>query len=1163
MDTPTQPTGRGLRALLATQFFNAFNDNAFKLIICLMAAKIMGDNSRFVPMAGAVFTLPFIVLSPVAGVVADRFSKRSVAVWAKIAEAVILVLGCVALWRHSPTGMLIVLGLMGVQSTFFSPVKYGLLPELLPDRDLSRGNGQLELWTFLAIIAGTAAAAPLLRFFEGGLTLPGGWTVGFRDQVHLTGVVLVGIAVAGVCTGLMIPPVPAASPVAGDAGGGFVRRTLAALREIRGIPALYLCVLGSAAFWLVGALFQMNVLLYADTMPGAGPLRGGTLLTITALGIGLGSVLAGRWSGEKVEFGLVPLGAGLLCLCSVAVSLTVTSVAWTTVGLFLLGTGAGLYLVPLNTYIQQKSPAHSRGRILATTNMLCFCAMLLAAAVLWLLNDRLGLTPAQVFLVTGVVLFGLLVYTVYLLPDFLVRFLGWALTHSVYRIRVRGRDNLPRTGGALLVCNHMSYADAVLLQVSTQRFIRFIMAREFYESKWFNPLCRLMKAIPISKDEGPKGLVASLRQAAEYLEKGELVCIFAEGTITRTGNLLPFNRGFEVIMRKADAPIIPVHLDGVWGSVFSFAGGQPFSRMPGPIPYPVTVSFGRPLPGASSAWEVRQAVCELAADAFGMRPGLDELLPFRFLRQARRAPRRLCMADSTGKTLTYGQAMVAMFAFARAIRRRVGQDPMVGVMLPAGVGGALCNLAIAALGRCPVNLNFTAAEESVNHAIAKCGIRTIFSSREFLAKANLPERSQMVFMEDFVKTVTGWDKAVAALIAWAVPVWVLNRVVRPHPKLPAPGLATVLFSSGSTGTPKGVMLSNANINANIEGLNQVVFLKPDDRMLGILPLFHSFGLTGTLWYPLCTGRGVVYHPNPLDFAAVGVLTAKYRTAILCTTPTFLLGYIRKCSPEQLSSLRYLVTGAEKLTPRLAEAFRDRFGVAPLEGYGCTELSPIVGLNLPDVQGAPGLQISKREGTIGLPIPGIAVRVVDPDTFATLPCGQSGLLLVKGPNVMRGYLDDPERTAEVVRDGWYVTGDIAVIDGDGFVAIQDRLSRFSKIGGEMIPHLLIEEKIHVAAGAVSERLCVVTAVPDEKKGERLVVLYKTDSLDVVKVHQALGAAGLPNLWVPKKESFFAVDALPFLGSGKPDLKRIRSLAHGFVSETPPQPGPTLAAGPAKT
>ena len=454
---------------------------------------------------------------------------------------------------------------------------------------------------------------------------------------------------------------------------------------------------------------------------------------------------------------------------------------------------------------------------------------------------------------------------------------------------------------------------------------------------------------------------------------------------------------------------------------------------------------------------------------------------------------------------------------------------MVGILMPPTVAGALVNYAASLTGRVPVNLNYTLSAEALGSCIEQCNIRTVVTSRAFLEQLKLDVPVETILLEDIAKSIGIGRKLVAALAAALLPVGLLERLLGSKHKASMDDLATVIFSSGSTGAPKGVMLSHYNIVSNIQQIGQAFALDQHDRILGILPFFHSFGFTGTLWLPPLLGSGAVYHPNPIDGRGIGELVAEHRATFLLATPTFLQIYIRACTPEQFGSVEFVLAGAEKLSERLATAFEDRFGLRPMEGYGTTETSPVVTINTRDFRSAGFRQVGGKRGSIGHPLPGMVARIVDPDTGEARALGQAGLLLVKGPNVMQGYLGQAEKTAEVLRDGWYTTGDIAALDEDGFLAITDRLSRFSKIGGEMVPHIKVEDQLH-ELGGLTEQTFAVTGVPDERKGERLVVLYQNlDESAVQSIVEKLTGCDLPNLWKPRGDQFFKVEALPYLGT----------------------------------
>ncbi len=498
------------------------------------------------------------------------------------------------------------------------------------------------------------------------------------------------------------------------------------------------------------------------------------------------------------------------------------------------------------------------------------------------------------------------------------------------------------------------------------------------------------------------------------------------------------------------------------------------------------------------------------------------------------------MADTTGTELTYGKTLIGSFLLSRWIKQHCAAQSMIGVLLPSSVGGSLANIAILLAGKVPVNLNFTAGNAAMGSAVEQCGITTILTSRVFLAKANLETMDGMVLLEEIRRDFSSMQKLAAAIQAFVLPASWLTRRYFKNQK--ANDLATVIFSSGSTGTPKGVMLSHRNIVSNIEGIRQVIPFTRNDRIMGVLPLFHSFGFTGTLWLPLLADFGVVYHPNPTDAKTIGETVQKYKATLLISTSTFFAGYLRRCTKEEFASLRYVIAGAEKLREPVAQGYREKYGITILEGYGCTELAPVVSVNVNDVSHGNEKQVGHKPGTVGHPLPGVAVKVFDRDSGRPLPPGAEGLLLVKGPNLMLGYLGQPLLTEQALRRGWYVTGDIAAVDEDGFIRIVDRISRFSKIGGEMVPHMKVEETIN---GVLGSAAAAVTALPDEQRGEKLVAFYAQNGISREELWDKLNQSDLPKLWIPKRENLYSIESLPLLGSGKVDLRQIKAMAQEKV------------------
>jgi acyl-[acyl-carrier-protein]-phospholipid O-acyltransferase/long-chain-fatty-acid--[acyl-carrier-protein] ligase len=961
----------------------------------------------------------------------------------------------------------------------------------------------------------------------------------FQGRQAWSGGVMIGLALLGLGFSLGITRLPAANPQK-KFRANFLGDLWQQMQVMRRDRVLWLACLGNIYFWFIGQLLQQGVIDYGENVLKVGELRTTYMLAVLAIGIGLGSFAAGYLSGGKIEYGLVPLGALGLTVFAAMLWQPGLSFGHILAVVGALGFFGGFFIVPISAILQHRPAREEKGVILAAANLLSSGGLFVAAGVYWVLAVWLGLGPRGVFGIGALMTLGATVYVLWLLPDSLLRFVLWVLTHTIYRIRVDGRDNIPSKGGALFVCNHLSFVDAMLLLASTDRPVRFFVYKGMYEKPWVKPFARILGAIPISSELRPREMLHALRTASEAIQAGEVVCIFAEGQITRIGHLLPFRRGFERIMKDVEAPIIPVALDGVWGSIFSFDRGRFLWKLPRRIPYRVTVNFGQALPHTAAPFEVRERVQELLAEAWAHRKAHMKPLHRAFVRTARRHPFRFAMADATTPKVSLGSVLTRTVLLARRLRKVWGGQEMVGVLLPPSVPGALVNFAAVLMGKVPVNLNYTVSEETLRSCISQCRIKTVVTSRAFVEKLKLKVPGESVLLEELAAGPRLGEKLGALLTAWFLPVGWLERSLGREKKASLDDLLTVIFSSGSTGEPKGVMLSHYNVGSNIEQLEQVFGLSPGDGFVGVLPFFHSFGFMGTLWLPAVLGVRVVYHPNPLEAKAIGPLVSQHALTFLLATPTFLQLYMRGCSAEDFGSLRVVVTAAEKLPERLATAFEEQFGIRPLEGYGCTECAPAVTVNTHDFRSAGFRQIGAKRGKIGHPLPGMSVRIVDPETSAPQPVGQSGLMLVRGPNVMQGYLGRPDKSAEVLRDGWYVTGDIAAIDEDGFVQITDRLSRFSKIGGEMVPHIKIEEKLHELAGA-TEQTFVVAGVPDEKKGERLVVLYKLAPEQLQLCLEKLGQCDLPNLWKPRADQFFHIDALPYLGTGKLDLRKARELA----------------------
>jgi acyl-[acyl-carrier-protein]-phospholipid O-acyltransferase/long-chain-fatty-acid--[acyl-carrier-protein] ligase len=514
------------------------------------------------------------------------------------------------------------------------------------------------------------------------------------------------------------------------------------------------------------------------------------------------------------------------------------------------------------------------------------------------------------------------------------------------------------------------------------------------------------------------------------------------------------------------------------------------------------------------------------------------------IQQCRHRRGTLKLADSTGAKLTGSETLIRALVLRRILRRHFlsSDERMVGVMLPSTVAGAVANLALALDKRVSVNLNFMLDQATLDQCVERAGLQHIITSRKVLERLGMAQQPAHIILEDIPPLVGRRDKAIGAAEALAMPVELLVRRLGLDQIAPD-DLFTILFTSGSTGEPKGVMLSHRNVASNCAAVRHGIDLRNTDVLVGILPFFHAFGLTISLWMPLISDTAAIYHTSPLEAEHIGQITQEFAGTILVATPTFLRLYMARCTPEQFASLNLVATGAEPLRGDLIDAFAARFGIPPFEGYGATETSPAIAFNMPPERVPGHSHAFLKEGTVGRPIEQVAIEIRDRESGRVLPPGAEGLVWVTGPNIMLGYLDDPALTAKVVVDGWYNTHDIGRLDTDGFLTITGRDSQFSKIAGETVPHLLIESAIARLLGAVDADTPVVavTAVPDIRKGERIVVVHTTIPLTGREIGMGLRDAGVPPLYIPSPDSFVEIDALPVLPSGKVDLGAIRALA----------------------
>ena len=1137
---------RSFWSLIAVQVQVLINDNAAKLMLMTLGVIVAPElfpqsaesNAKMIKtILAAIIILPFVLFSPLAGWISDRFAKRDVIVTTLWAQFGIMAIIGLSLYIHVLSLAIFGLFLLGLQCAIFSPAKQGIIKEIVTATKISAAVGVVEVTAIASMLVGGLAGGALYDFCFTTLSNP--W-----HAAEATMGVLTGLALLSLIAGYQIQPTTA--HINQPFRAALLWEHFGQLRDVWREQPIRLCVLGISYFYgLAGALyltlFEVSASLHANGTGTAS--QTGIYAATLGFGIICGSFLVTRMTTHQVEIGLIPIGSCGLIGGTMLAGLTPPG-GWLFLGaLYGMGLAGALFVVPLNAHLQEQVDPSRRGHILSANNLFVNLFGIVAVIIQYILSAELGIDPHKQLLLYAIPTLFLTAYIIFLTPEGLLRLALGLLGRTFYRVTPVGLEGLPATGGVLLLPNHISYVDAVILQLACPRPIRFLVYDQIYRERLLCWGLRLLGAIPIS----PKKARSGIETAVSALAKGEVVCLFPEGALTRTATLQKLNRGYELIARKARVPVMPIWLENVWGSVFSYYGGHFFWKMPRVVPLQVWIYFGAPMTANEATPEtVRRSLYDLSESAFQTRPELRSHVGYESLRGLRKRFFTTIITDAYvgDRVLTGGELLAASLTFASWLKKNASEK-RIGIVLPPGLGATIANLGVILANKVPVNLNFSAGRAANEAAISQAGLQRMITAKALVDQIkDFPWLENRVDMGELIKGFSPSELKRWGAVALLSPAPLLRRWIG-LPKWGDREEAALLFTSGSSGEPKGVILTHRNIIANTAQVGAILAQNNFKSILGSLPVFHSFGFTVTFWWPLLGGPPVITYPSPLDVQKLIEIIEKHQVELLISTPTFLRAYIRKARPEQLRSLKLIVTGAEKLPLDVLNDFEKKFGIKVHEGYGMTEASPVVAVNLPDEEPSqmnPDGVLARRVGSVGRLIPGLSARIRDTETDQDLSLFESGMLWLRGANVFEGYLNDPRRTGEVLRDNWYKTGDIGRIDEDGFLFIEGRMSRFSKIAGEMVPHLTVEQKIvealnHSALGHDGPTVAVV-GVPDDKRGESLVVLT-TVPIEQNELRQKLVALGLPNLWIPK--IIKRVTTIPLMATGKFDLRACQRLA----------------------
>jgi acyl-[acyl-carrier-protein]-phospholipid O-acyltransferase / long-chain-fatty-acid--[acyl-carrier-protein] ligase len=1115
--------------LFVTQLLGAMNDNLFKnalIILTLYRLSTDGDGQILVTVASGVFVLPFFLFSATAGQIADKFEKSALIRRIKLAEILVMALGVAALHLGEPVWLIGVLFLMGTQSAFFGPLKYGILPDHLREDELVAGNGLIEAGTFVAILIGAV--------------IGGVFVLGHNGIAVISSIILVMAALGYIAS----RAIPKAQPTAANItiGANILAETWRIVAHAGSSRNLFLSILGISWFWLIGATFLSQFPTLAKDVLGGDDEVVTLLLTTFAIGIGAGSIWCNSLLKGEVSAKWVPVGA-------IAMTFFIAdfyiAVADREAGETLVGAGAflaspenwrvlfdllavaiagGLYSVPLYAILQTESAPEHRSRNIAANNILNALFMVVGALLAGAMLAS-GFTVPGVLLALAAVNALAAIYICRLLPHHLIKMVFAMILRPLFRVRVEGLENYRAAGPrAVIVANHVSFLDGVLLAVFLPGHPVFAVDTHIAKQWWARPFLSIARTFTVDPTNpfATKALVHEVRQ-------GNHLVIFPEGRITVTGALMKIHEGPGMIADKAEADLVPIRIAGAETSRLSRMKGKIRQRW-----FPrITISILPPrrfqIPESTTGRARRRIASEqlydVMSDLIFQTCDLDKTL-YQALLEARRAHGGGAdvLEDIERQPANYNRIILGSLVLGRALARLSQPGERVGFLLPNSVGAAVTLFALISQGRVPAMLNFSAGSASVVSACQTAELQTILTSRRFVEMGKLEElitsiegAVRVVYLEDIRDGVSALDK-LTGLLARPFAGWLHRRL-----GIKASDPAVVLFTSGSEGMPKGVVLSHANLLANRYQLAARVDFNASDIALNALPIFHSFGLTGGLILPLLSGVRTFLYPSPLHYRIVPALVYDTNATILFGTDTFLTGYARMGHAYDFFNVRYVFAGAEKVKDETRRVWSDRFGLRILEGYGATETAPVLAVNTP---------MHFRAGTVGRLVPGMTARLEPVQGV-----DEGGRLFVTGPNVMLGYLlADQPGVLIPPPSGEYDTGDIVDIDAEGFLRIVGRAKRFAKIAGEMVSLAAVE---NLAAKTWPEHAHAVVALPDPRKGEQLVLVTETPDASREALLATAQAEGAIELMVPRV--ILTVDAVPVLGTGKIDYPAVGDLA----------------------
>jgi acyl-[acyl-carrier-protein]-phospholipid O-acyltransferase/long-chain-fatty-acid--[acyl-carrier-protein] ligase len=1114
------------------------------LLIAYRIVETSQERIFYSMLATGIFIMPYFFFSAIAGQLADKFDRAWLVRLVKVWEVFLMVLAVPFLYLENIPLLLTLLFLMGAQSAFFSPMKYSLLPQQLYKEELVAANAYIEAGTYLAILFGTIA---------GGLLI----LIGHETQwtgYWWTGGLLLILAVAGYLASRGIPRAEAVAPDI-RLNWNFLSETVTIIRMIRRQKIVWRSILGISAFWLVGALYLAQLPGFCRDVLNAKSETVTFFLMVFSVGIGAGSLLCNRLLRGVMQTTYLPLGAlGMAIftfslflssywlpvresaepvplLLYMPVPLLLYMKEWLfwklSFDMFMVAVFGGIFTVPLYALVQGKGEPKEMARIIAGNNIINAVFMTVGTAIVALLSSWFRASIPMVFLWIALFNIYIAIYICRLLPDALIRSLVRFILVLLYRVSVRGLENYEKAGRrVLIIANHASMLDGVLIAAFMPEKVTFAINTHMARKWWMRPMLSLVNAHQVD----PTNPLAS-RSLIKEIRRNTKVMIFPEGRVTVTGSLMKVYEGTGMIAEKSGAMILPVRIEGAQYSPFSHLKKRLRTRWFPKITLTMLPPQRFELPPDVPLRKHRQVVSDkiydIMVNMLYSSTNTNVHLFQSLLNSAHiNGGGMLIAEDIRRQPMSLRGMIINSYALGRLIKRSVDGEKTVGIMLPSSLACLVTYFSMHAYDLIPAMINFTVGASLAVKSCETAQVRTIITARTFIEQANLEilEKAlleagiKLIYLEDVRHNVTLGSKAVG----------VLRYLFKIKPKADPSGPGTILFTSGSEGSPKAVVLSHRNLQANRVQCLSMVPITNDDRVFNCLPMFHSFGLSVGSLLPVLSGIRTFFYPSPLHYRIVSELCYDTNTSVIFGTDTFMSGYARAAHPYDFFNLRIAIVGAEKLRQQTREIWMEKFGVRLYGGYGTTETAPVVCLNTP---------MYNRTGSVGRAVPGLEYRLEPVEGVA-----EGGRLMIRGDNVMLGYyLTDNPGVLVPPPGGWYDTGDIAHIDGDGFIFIIGRAKRFAKISGEMISLGAVEEAVNNLWPDVRQG---VVAIESDSKGEQIVLVTEQQDAAPAAVVGYFREKGFSELWIPKKIA--VVKAAPLLGSGKFDYAAAAEIARNAIN-----------------